>query len=211
MCVRGIDCVSVSVILGLGFGTVLTLLCVVCHFITLFDHWILTITLRKTLCTTKIISPFRITLFDFTTHYLCFTLALQYNWWCSWLITGFVTRLTRRMPLVERELLSLPAHLNSLPVLSGVRLREVHTYKNNWRYQRCNRNPYIEEEQTTQWSKEKVQKDKQRSTKHTSKTTDRVARTPLSTQVLRKEMMVFPENVLINVFIVIIVCYKNII
>ena len=65
MCVRGIDCVSVSVILGLGFGTVLTLLCVVCHIITLFDHWILTITLRKTLCTTKIISPFRITLFDF--------------------------------------------------------------------------------------------------------------------------------------------------
>jgi hypothetical protein len=65
MCVRSIDCVSVSVILGLGFGTVLTLLCVVCHFITLFDHWILTITLRKTLCTRKIISPFRITLFDF--------------------------------------------------------------------------------------------------------------------------------------------------
>jgi len=27
--------------------------------------------------------------------------------------------------------------------------------------------PYIEEEQTTQWPKEKVQKDKQRSTKHT--------------------------------------------
>ena len=27
-------------------------------------------------------------------------------------------------------------------------------------------NPYIEEEQTTQWPKEKVQKDKQRSTKH---------------------------------------------
>ena len=41
MCVRGIDCVSISLILGLGFGTVLTLLCVVCHFITLFDHWIL--------------------------------------------------------------------------------------------------------------------------------------------------------------------------
>jgi hypothetical protein len=34
----------------------------------------------------------------------------------------FVTRLTRRMPLVERELLTLPAHLNSLPVLSGVRI-----------------------------------------------------------------------------------------
>ena len=30
-----------------------------------------------------------------------------------------------------------------------------------------NQNPYIEEEQTTQWPKEKVQKEKQRSTKHT--------------------------------------------
>ena len=33
-----------------------------------------------------------------------------------------------------------------------------------WRYQRGNQNPYIEE-QTTQWPKEKVQKDKQRFTK----------------------------------------------
>jgi len=32
-----------------------------------------------------------------------------------------------------------------------------------------NHNPYIEEEQTTQWPKEKVQKDKQRSSKHTHK------------------------------------------
>jgi hypothetical protein len=39
---------------------------------------------------------------------------------------------------------------------------------------------YIEE-QTTQWSKEKVQKDNQRSTKHTYKTKDRVTRTPLKT------------------------------
>jgi hypothetical protein len=30
-----------------------------------------------------------------------------------------------------------------------------------------NQNPYIEEEQTTQWPKLKVQKDKERSTKHT--------------------------------------------
>jgi cytochrome b subunit of formate dehydrogenase len=36
-------------------------------------------------------------------------------------------------------------------------------------YQRGNQNPYIEEEQTKQWPKEKVQKDKQRSTKHTHK------------------------------------------
>ena len=45
-----------------------------------------------------------------------------------------------------------------------------------WRYQRGNQNPYIDEGQTTQWPKEK---DKQRSTKHTHKTNDRVARTPL--------------------------------
>jgi mannitol-specific phosphotransferase system IIBC component len=37
----------------------------------------------------------------------------------------------------------------------------------------------IRKEQTTQWSKEKVQKDKQRSTKHTHKTKDRITRTPL--------------------------------
>ena len=49
------------------------------------------------------------------------------------------------------------------------------------RYQRGNQNLYIEEEQTKQWSKEKVQKDKQRSTKHTHKTKDRVTRTPLKT------------------------------
>jgi hypothetical protein len=50
-----------------------------------------------------------------------------------------------------------------------------------WRYQRGNQNPYIEEEQTAQSPKEKVQKDKQRSTKHTYKTKDRVTRTPLKT------------------------------
>jgi len=50
-----------------------------------------------------------------------------------------------------------------------------------WRYQRGNRNPWIEEEQTTQWPKEKEQKYKQRSTKYTYKTKDRVTRTPLKT------------------------------
>ena len=52
-----------------------------------------------------------------------------------------------------------------------------------WRYQRGNQNPYIEEEQTTQWPKENVQTDKQLSTKHTYKTKDRVTRTPLKTGV----------------------------
>jgi hypothetical protein len=47
-----------------------------------------------------------------------------------------------------------------------------------------NHNSYIEEEQTTQWPKEKVQKDKQsRSAKHTHKTKDRVTRTPLKPRV----------------------------
>jgi len=41
--------------------------------------------------------------------------------------------------------------------------------------------PYIDEEQTTQWQKEKVQKNKQRSTKHTHKIKDRVTRAPITT------------------------------
>jgi hypothetical protein len=36
------------------------------------------------------------------------------------MITGFVTRLTRRVPLVEQVLLTLPEHLSSPPVFSGV-------------------------------------------------------------------------------------------
>ena len=48
-----------------------------------------------------------------------------------------------------------------------------------WRYQRGNQNPWIEEEQTIQWTKEKVQKDTQRSTKHTHRTKDLVTRNPL--------------------------------
>ena len=42
-----------------------------------------------------------------------------------------------------------------------------------------NQNPYIEEEQKTQRTKEKTPNDKQRSIKHTYKTKDRVTRTPL--------------------------------
>jgi hypothetical protein len=37
----------------------------------------------------------------------------------SRLITGFVTRLTRRVPLVEQELLTLPEHLSSPRFLVG--------------------------------------------------------------------------------------------
>ena len=38
------------------------------------------------------------------------------------LITGFVTKLTRRVSLVEQEQLFLPEHLSSLPVFSVVRV-----------------------------------------------------------------------------------------
>ena len=44
--------------------------------------------------------------------------------------------------------------------------------KTSFRYHRGNQKPQIEERQTTQWSKEKGQQDKQRSTKHTHKTKD---------------------------------------
>ena len=47
------------------------------------------------------------------------------------------------------------------------------------RHQRGNQNPYIEEEQTTQWPKEQGQKDKQRFTKNTQKTKYVATPTPL--------------------------------
>ena len=51
-----------------------------------------------------------------------------------------------------------------------------------WRYQKGNHNPYIKE-QTTQWRKEKVQKEKQRSTKHTYIAKGRVTGAPLKSGV----------------------------
>jgi hypothetical protein len=57
------------------------------------------------------------------------------------------------------------------------------------RYHRGNQNPYIEEEQTTQWPKEKLQKDIQQSTKRPHKSKDRLRRMPLKlgvNLVLRK-------------------------
>jgi hypothetical protein len=40
----------------------------------------------------------------------------------SWFITGFVTRITRRVSLVEQELFILPEHLSSPRVFSWVRV-----------------------------------------------------------------------------------------
>ena len=60
--------------------------------------------------------------------------------------------------------------------------RALFVFKNSLKIPKGgNHNPYIDEERTTQWPKEKVQKDKQRSTKNTYKTKDRVTRTPLNT------------------------------
>jgi hypothetical protein len=40
----------------------------------------------------------------------------------QWFITGFVTRLTRRVPQVEQELLTFPEHLSSPLAFSEVRV-----------------------------------------------------------------------------------------
>ena len=40
----------------------------------------------------------------------------------SWLISRFVTRLTRRVPLMEQELQTFLEHMSSHPVFSGVRV-----------------------------------------------------------------------------------------
>jgi hypothetical protein len=63
-----------------------------------------------------------------------------------------------------------------------------------WRYRRGNQNPYIEEDQTTQWPKEKVQRDKQRSTKHTHRTKDRVIRTQLKTGGVHRKLNIRGEQ-----------------
>ena len=57
---------------------------------------------------------------------------------------------------------------------------------------------YIEEEQTTQWSKEEEQKDKQQYTKYTYKTKDRVTRTPLKTGGEEQRAVILMELVSIN-------------
>jgi len=48
---------------------------------------------------------------------------------CSFCCLGsFLTRVTRRVSLVEQELLTLPKHMSSPPVLSGVRFARFSVY-----------------------------------------------------------------------------------
>jgi hypothetical protein len=58
----------------------------------------------------------------------------------------------------------------------------THVVRRVWKHQWGNHNPYIEEEQITQWQMKKIQKDKQRSTKHIYKTKDLVTRTLIKTE-----------------------------
>ena len=54
--------------------------------------------------------------------YLPLVVSTSWSFPHSRLITGFITRLTRRVPLVEQALLNLPEHLSSPTVFSGVRV-----------------------------------------------------------------------------------------
>jgi hypothetical protein len=54
--------------------------------------------------------------------------SISWSFTHSWLIAGFVTRVTLRVSLVEQELLTLQEHLSSSPVLSGVRVARVFVF-----------------------------------------------------------------------------------
>ena len=69
-------------------------------------------------------------------------------------------------------------------------------------YQRGSQNPYIEEEQTTQWPKEQIQKDKQESRKHTDKTKHRVTRTLLEQGVKKHIHYIYGRYIIICIFLI---------
>ena len=75
-----------------------------------------------------------------------------------------------------------PLYLQTFITMHGImernRLQNYIIFKKSLKMPKGNQNPYIEE-QTIQWPKEQVQEDKQRFTKHTYKTEDRVTWTPL--------------------------------
>ena len=55
-------------------------------------------------------------------RYVPFVVSTYLSFPHSWLIIGFVTRVTGRVPLVEQELPTLPERLRSSPVFNGVRV-----------------------------------------------------------------------------------------
>ena len=66
-------------------------------------------------------------------EYLCHKWPAICSWSFphSWLITEFVTRLTRRVPPMEQELLTLPQHLSSPPVFSDTCIKTSQNSKKN--------------------------------------------------------------------------------
>jgi hypothetical protein len=109
------------------------------------------------------------------------------------LITGFVAILTRRVPLVEQEMPTLPENLSSPPVFSGVRVtRSLVLYVcfvdrclsfctfSFGHCVVCSSSIYgIRKSKKDRQHNGQIKKDKQRSTKHTHINKDRVTRTPL--------------------------------
>ena len=61
-------------------------------------------------------------LWMFMMNYVPLVVSTFWSFPYSWLIIGFVTRLPRRLPLVQQKLLTLPEHLSSPAVFSGVRV-----------------------------------------------------------------------------------------
>jgi hypothetical protein len=71
-------------------------------------------------------------------------------------------------------------------------------FKKSLKIPKGNQNPYIEEEQTTQWPKVKVQEDKQQSTKHTHKTKDRVTRNYPEMENTIKLLVAYLSSLILN-------------
>ena len=65
-------------------------------------------------------------MYNFYTYKTSWSVRSMFIWYWRELynriIIGFVTRLARRVQLMEQELLTLPEHLSSRPVFSGVRV-----------------------------------------------------------------------------------------
>jgi hypothetical protein len=55
-------------------------------------------------------------------RYFPILVSITWSFPHSWLITGFVTRVARRVPLVVHELLTFPENIGSSPVFSGIRV-----------------------------------------------------------------------------------------
>ena len=103
--------------------------------------------------------------------------SLNSTWrkWVSYLLRTKVNKLRsgRRYPIARQK---------SISTILLVTIKISSLQKKSMKIPKGYQNLYIEEEQTTQWSKEKGKKGNQRSTKHTHKTKDRVTRTPQNTR-----------------------------